>query len=660
MRLPIIATIAGKELRESLRDRRTLFLMVFLPILLYPALLVLISQVTLLKMSELEQTEVTIGFYEASLSHPVAEHFDDDDAIRLIEVQTTALTEADAVIDFADWPDDAPLDSSIPVRVHFESVDDLSNQARDRAEAALSSWVDLELSRRLEAEALAEAFIDPLDYDSVNQSDETAQGGFVLAALLPLLVLVTVLMGAYYPAIDLTAGEKERGTIQTLFTAPVSAMEIVTGKYVAVVGIACVSGGANLISMMLVMGQNLLLNDDIASNLDLSVSFGAFLALGLTILCIALLFSALMMAVAVLARSFKEAQTYVTPVYLICILPAMVAQLPGFEYTPAVGLIPAVGPILLMRALLMTGVDPEALLLVCGSTVVYALLTLAIAARLFGQESVIVGERGGVQLIPRRSQLKPLSRPPLEAAIAWFCVLFVLFFYVGSALQTADLHWGLVGTLWGVMLAPTVALSAWAKWNLNNTFSTRTPAARLWPAALVLAVSGVVVVGVLNVLIESLGLRPPTAYLEQMSGLVDSPSGVIGWAAAFFVLAITPAICEEFVFRGFLLSSLKGRVNDWAAIAITAVLFGLFHLDVYRLFGTTALGILLGYLTLRTKSILPAVAMHAINNGIAVALMAAGAQEMDIEFTPAVGLLIASAGIGLVWSLKTLSKTPRD
>lgn len=659
MRLPIVAAIAGKELRESLRDRRTLFLMVFLPILLYPALLVLISQVTLLKMSELEQSEVTIGFYEAQLSHPVAAHFSDEDAIRLIEVESTELGEADAILDFEDWPDEAPVDASIPVRIHYESVDDLSNQARDRAEDALASWVSLELSRRLEAEALPEAFIDPVDYRSVNQSDETAQGGFLLATLLPLLVLVTVLMGAYYPAIDLTAGEKERGTIQTLFTAPISAMEIVTGKYIAVVGIACVSGGANLVSMVLVMGQNLLLNDELASNLDLTVSFGAFLALGLTILCIALLFSALMMAVAVLARSFKEAQTYVTPVYLLCILPAMVAQLPGFEYSPAVGLVPAVGPILLMKALLMNGVDAEALLLVCGSTAVYALLTLAVAARLFGQESVIVGEKGGVQLIPRRSQLKPTSRPPLEAALAWFCVLFVLFFYVGSALQTANLHWGLVATLWGVMLAPTVALTVWARWDVDNTFSFRLPAPRVWPASLVLAVSGVFVVGALNVLIEALGLKPPTAYLEQMGGLVDSPEGVIGWAAAFFVLAVTPAICEEFLFRGFLLSSLKGRVKDWVAIGITAVLFGLFHLDVYRLFGTTALGILLGYMTLRTRSILPAVAMHAINNGIAVALMAKGADEMNLELTPVVLLLLGGAVAGLAWSLSWLRREPR-
>jgi sodium transport system permease protein len=411
--------------------------------------------------------------------------------------------------------------------------------------------------------------------------------------------------------------------------------------------------------MVLVMGQNLLLNDEIASSLDLTVSLGAFMALALTILCIALLFSALMMAVAVLARSFKEAQTYVTPVYLICILPAMVAQLPGFEYSPAVGLIPAVGPILLMKAILMTGVNADALLLVCGSTTVYALLTLVVAARLFGQESVIVGERGGVQLVPRRSQLKPVARPPLEAALAWFCVLFVLFFYLGSALQTADLHWGLVATLWGVMLAPTIALSAWAKWDLDNTFSARAPAARVWPAALVLAVSGVIVVGNLNVLIESLGLKPPTAYLEQMGGLIDSPEGILGWAAAFFVLAITPAICEEFLFRGFLLSSLKGRVNDWAAIGLTAVLFGLFHLDVYRFFGTTALGVLLGYMTLRTRSVLPAVAMHAINNGIAVALMAAGADEMNLEVTPSLVLLLVAAVSGLVWSLKWLSKEPR-
>ena len=657
MRRTIIGAIAKKELKESLRDRRTLFLMVFLPILLYPALLVLISQVTLLKLSELETSQVTVGVLGAPQDHPMVDALLEDETVAIITVDEVSFESANVVLDLSDWSSENEQVGSSPVRLHYESVSESSLEARDRTETAITDWIDLEMARRLEAEALPESFIDPIDYTAVNEADETAQGGFLLAALLPLLVLVTVLMGAYYPAIDLTAGEKERGTIQTLFTAPVSALEIVTGKYIAVVGIACVSGGANLVSMALVMGQNLILSDELAADLDLSIGLATFFALALTIVAIALLFSALMMAVAVLARSFKEAQTYVTPIYLICILPAMVAQLPGFDYTPAVGLIPAVGPILLMKSLLMSGVEAQAVLLVCGSTTLYALLTLVVAARLFGQESVIVGERGGIRLIPRRSELKPRSAPPLSAALAWFCVLFVLFFYVGSVVQTWDLQLGLVITLWGVMLAPTVALCVWARWRLETTFLVKAPPRSAWPLALFIAFGGIVLVNAANDWLSRLGLEPPAAYLEQMSDLIATPEGLLAWLAAFFVLALTPAFCEEYLFRGFLLTSLRGHVKDGTAIVVTAVLFGLFHLDVYRLFGTTVLGLLLGYMTVRTRSIFPAVLVHALNNGSAIIAMMLGVESLRLNAP-----LLAAAAIALgfgVYGLNTL-RPPRD
>ena len=652
MRTRIIRAIALKELRESLRDRRTLFLMVFLPILLYPALLVLISQVTLLKLSELEQAQVSVGLMGADLDHPIAALLDEEDGLSLVRVDDPEASGQDVVLDLTDWVPPAAGEPHV-VRLHYDSVEDRSIEARDRVESSVAAWADGELARRIDEAGLPAAFAEPVTYSAINRADEGDQGGFLLAALLPLLVLVTVLMGAYYPAIDLTAGEKERGTIQTLFTAPVSALEIVTGKYVAVVGIACISGGANLVSMALVMGQNLILSDDIAANLDLSISAATFLGLAFTILAIALLFSALMMAVAVLARSFKEAQTYVTPIYLVCILPAMVAQLPGFEYSATVGLIPAVGPILLMKALLMDGFDAQALLLVCGSTMLYALLTLVVAARLFGQESVIVGERGGVRLIPRREELRPRRRPPLPAALAWFCVLFVLFYYFGSVLQTWDLQMGLVLTLWGLMLAPTVALCVWARWDLRGTFQLGSPPGQAWPLALFLAFGGILVVNAMNEWIVSLGLEPPAAYLEQMEQLLTAPDTAIGWMAAFFVLAITPAICEEYLFRGFLLSSLRGHVKDGTAIAITAVLFGLFHLDVYRLFGTTALGVLLGYATVRSRSVFPAVLIHALNNGAAVVAMMVGADSLALNAP-----LITAALLSLTFGVYGLRQLP--
>jgi membrane protease YdiL (CAAX protease family) len=138
-----------------------------------------------------------------------------------------------------------------------------------------------------------------------------------------------------------------------------------------------------------------------------------------------------------------------------------------------------------------------------------------------------------------------------------------------------------------------------------------------------------------------------------MSGLFAEPEGVLGWLAAFFVLALTPAFCEEYLFRGFLLSSLRGHMKDGSAIVITAVLFGLFHLDVYRLFGTAALGVLLGILTVRTKSVFPAVLVHALNNGTAVIAAMIGVESMRLDLP-----LVGAAALSLGFALYGLAKLP--
>ncbi|MCB9506205.1 MAG: CPBP family intramembrane metalloprotease [Myxococcales bacterium] len=639
IRRSIVGAIAAKELREALRDRRTLFLMVFLPVLLYPALLVVASQFAAAQVEATASRASVIVVDGADAAHPAVVALREDDEL---DVHVADRPSAWSLrVDLSGWPAELGPEETAHARLEYALVDDGSRLALERVETVLGDWERATLASRLSAEGLAPEFANPLAVDEVNLSPPAEQGGHLLAALLPMLVLVTVLMGAYYPAIDLTAGEKERGTIQTLFTAPISAMEVVTGKYVAVVGIASLSGGANLLSLALVVGQNLILSEELSAELDLRLRLAPALGLAVTIVLIALFFSAVMMAVAVLARSFKEAQTFTMPVYLLSLIPGMVAQLPGIEFSPALGLAPAVGPILLMKQMLTDGVRADSLFIVVVATLVYTALALALAARLFGQERVLVGERGSLRVWPRRSELRPSVAPSVEVALGWYGVLFVLLFYGGGLLQSRWPIPGVVATLWLLLAAPTVGLASWARIDIREAFGLRVPRLEAWPLTIGLALGGVVAINTANEWISTHLLRPPPALAEELARFVPALDSPAGWVSALFVMAVTPAICEELVFRGFVQSALQPRLREWQVALAVGLMFGVFHLSIYRLFGTAVLGALMSLLRSRTRSLYPSVLFHFLNNAAAVVVYGIAGDEASFPTWAAI------AGIGV-------------
>lgn len=645
MSLRVIRTIATKELKESLRDRRTLFLMVFLPVLLYPALLLLVTQVASLQLAELEETESRIAIVGADADfegsgeaeHPLVAALRDAENVRLAALDEDASFDpfaqnAHLVIDARSWGPPFAGEATAEVEMHFQSISEESRQALDRVESALTAWNDAELERRVQVRGLPETFVTPLEPKIVNHSTDGQQGGYLLGAVLPLLVIVTVLLGAYYPAIDLTAGEKERGSIQTLFTAPIRAVDIVAGKYLAVVGIAMISGLANLGSIVLVIGQGLSLAGDLGDAFAINLSAPVVFGLLWTIFLISLFLSALLLSVAVLARSFKEAQTYISPVYLVCLIPATLAQLPGVSFTPTLGVVPGVNAILLMKQLLLEGLVLDALFLTTVSSLAWTALTLVVAARLFGQEEVIFGERGSLALFPKRSELKPRPRPSMSEGIGWFAVAFVLLFYIGANIQVWNPQLGLAATLWLVLLAPTIAVAWYLRVDARETFHLRAPTLVSMVAATLLALGGLIVVNAANSWIDAHILQTPPELAEEMAKFFPRPESALDWIWIVFLVGVSPAICEEGLFRGFLFSSLRGRTQPWVVIGATALLFGLFHLSIYRLFGTTALGLVMGWLVWKSASVWPAVWFHFLNNTLTVVGAYTLGPEDAVEF----------------------------
>jgi ABC-2 type transport system permease protein/sodium transport system permease protein len=205
-----------------------------------------------------------------------------------------------------------------------------------------------------------------------------------------ILILMTI-TGAVYPAIDLTAGERERGTLEILMAAPLPRLSLLLAKYAAVVVVATLTALMNLGSMtatLLVLGSHSRAFGEIPlSPLLLVEVFGL-------LLLFAAFFSAVLLALTSFARSFKEAQAYLIPLMLLSLIPGMLSLFPALPLAGVLLLVPLLNTVLLARDILAGYADPLAALVVVVSTLVYALVAIAVAAQLFGAEAVRGGQGG--------------------------------------------------------------------------------------------------------------------------------------------------------------------------------------------------------------------------------------------------------------------------
>jgi sodium transport system permease protein len=220
--------------------------------------------------------------------------------------------------------------------------------------------------------------------------------GFLLAMMLPYMIVLTVMLGAMYPAIDLTAGEKERGTLETILASPAGRNEVTLGKFFCVFTAAMVTVLLGATSMIVTSGFGFaqFANQEAESAaFVLSVNPASFVVVVILMIPTAVLLSAVLLAIAVMARSFKEAQGYVTPLMFAVIIPSMVAFMPGMELNATLAWVPISNIALGVKAALLTakgeGFPWPLFGIVFLSTAVYATFALFLVRQMFNKESVL-------------------------------------------------------------------------------------------------------------------------------------------------------------------------------------------------------------------------------------------------------------------------------
>jgi len=613
-----------KELKDTLRDRRTLLMMIVVPVLLYPTLLIVSEQLLLFGMRSLEAEAAPVAVV-GEVPGELARLLDASASIVVVPIggDPEGAIRTDSVTAAAVLGPSADAEGTRPVTLLFDGASDRSRRGRAELARVLDAWRDTLVTARLQERGLPETFALPVTVadSSIARPDEV--GGYTLGRILPLLLVVITLLGAFYPAIDLAAGEKERGTLETLLTAPVPAGAIVAGKFVTVALTGIVAAGLNLGSMLLTF-QTGALQLTAAMGLEVSLPLSAVLLIFATLVPLAVLFGAVFLGIAVRSSSFKEAQNALTPVYMLVIVPAMLPIFPGIDFGPLLALTPVAGVSFLFRDL-MTG-DADVLLgtLVLSSTALYAGAGLFFAARAFGSERVLfgddedrhedraVGGGAGWLLRPRGGVPSP------RVAVGFVAMVAVLFFYGGVQLQIRLGEPGLLAAEWLLLFVPAVLFVAVGGYDARRTLSLRGARPLAFLAGALLVAGAVPLVWLLGWL-QTFVLPIPWELLEGLEELVtaDTP-GRLAWL--LLVLALTPAVCEEVVFRGVLLGGTRS-LAPWRIVLLNGIVFGAFHLSfetVIRFLPTACLGVVITWAVWRSGSIWVGVLMHLLNNATIV------------------------------------------
>jgi sodium transport system permease protein len=625
-----VLLVAFKELRETLRDRRTLVVMVMFPLVVYPLVSLMMAQVMASHTArgEARRSRVTV-LGPADAAEPVRARL--RAAPKAYELVPPAAGNAAPAVETGAL--DAALEVSPPaggttrVRLLWDEARDESRQAHDRLSATLGGQ-------------LAPGCGPLFSLEDRSVAPRARVGGYVLSKLLPLIVVVMIMLGAFYPAIDITAGERERGTLETILSAPVSRFDLMTGKVLAVATLSAVTGLLNMASMSLTLIEGVRL---VGATTPVAIPWTRAASTLIVVVPAAFLFASVMVAIGAMARSFKEAQTLLTPVYFLCFTPSLIAGLGDWELGGITAVAPGVNVTLLARDLVLGTATLGNTLLVVASTLACGALALSLAARLYDSERLLAAaDEGSLKLgawVRRLVGLDgggaaaaagtPAPAPGPGHALAVFGIAFILNIAVFAHLQTWRLVPGLMLSQWGGLLGLVVLYARSTGQRFTDVLRLRRAPARAFAGAALVGLSGWIVV----LSISHWFLPQPPPDVEAKLRQLLAPAGGRAFGLTLALVALTPAFCEEALFRGAILRGFAATLPRLTSAVLTGVLFGLFHANLYQLVPATLLGIVLSLIALRSGSILPSMLTHFINNACIATLAYVGLDKADEQMS---------------------------
>jgi len=389
MRFRSVATIYRKEMLDTLRDRRTLISMIVLPLVAIPLLYGVIGKF-------MSSSQKKAGEESSVIAVTGGERF-----AGLTEALTAGgfkiVPRADMKAAVTNGDIAAALEVSEAagkreVKIYSDLTRQASEMAASKVRTVLDAFKENGYKSRLRALNMPEDVVDPFTISRVNLAPERKMAGFFWGMIVGYAVVLLMFSTSMYPAIEMTAGEKERRTLEALLASPVQRTEAIMGKILATTTACITTAALTLLSLVVSVrytefGKASAELRQMTSQVPLDANNLGLLFL--VLLPTAVMAASLMIAIALFAKSYKEAQSYLTPLILAVVFPLIVGMLPGIHLTPALALVPLFNVCQLLKEILIGEFHALPFAITMASNIVYAAIAFAAAVRIFKDEKVL-------------------------------------------------------------------------------------------------------------------------------------------------------------------------------------------------------------------------------------------------------------------------------
>ena len=389
-------TIAKKEVIDISRDRRTIIMMVVVPLFLIPVLLGTVFKITKSMAQKASEKQLKVQIYGQEYAPDLYQAFADMDKVIILDQIPTVSIQSYIQQEFldvaihvdSDYKVNIAKNGQAKIRIQFKGTDSFGI-TKDRINGVLKKFENQIVSERMDRLNLKPEVVRAYNINYEDVASRQEKFGKIAGGWFPYVFIIFGFMGAMYPALDLGAGEKERGTLETILSSPASRLDIVLGKFLVVLLAAFLTAFLALGGMAVgiqripdIPPEVLIVINEVLNPKPI----GLIMTL---VLPVAAFFSAMLLGLSIYARSFKEAQSIVAPLNIVIIFPAVIGTLPGMELNAITSLIPVLNVSLASKDIIAGVINPLYMAEVYMSLFGFAGLAIFWCVKMFNWEKTI-------------------------------------------------------------------------------------------------------------------------------------------------------------------------------------------------------------------------------------------------------------------------------